>query len=193
VAASTCRRFVEPFARTNLVFARLDFGTFHQSADGNTRLCSVVIRTEICSSFSQKNVNWNAFTLESVPFCSNFVPVRPYNLILWSWNLTTPIVKSSVFWDVVPYGLVEIHVSRSVRAAVNERRGGIFLDLLHVGKCGNVVVKGLWYKPEGRGFETRWGEIFLSIYLIILAALDPNFVQLLTKINNKYKNNVSVE
>jgi hypothetical protein len=24
---------------------------------------------------------------------------------------------------------------------------------------GNVVVKALGYKPEGRGFETRWGEI----------------------------------
>jgi hypothetical protein len=37
--------------------------------------------------------------------------------------------------------------------------------------CGSVVVKALWYKPEGRGFETRWGEWFLSIYLILPAAL----------------------
>jgi hypothetical protein len=24
---------------------------------------------------------------------------------------------------------------------------------------GSLVVKALGYKPEGRGFETRWGEI----------------------------------
>jgi hypothetical protein len=27
------------------------------------------------------------------------------------------------------------------------------------GVRGNLVVKALGYKPEGRGFETRWGEI----------------------------------
>jgi hypothetical protein len=25
--------------------------------------------------------------------------------------------------------------------------------------CGSLVVKALDYKPEGRGFEIRWGEI----------------------------------
>jgi hypothetical protein len=29
------------------------------------------------------------------------------------------------------------------------------------------------YKPEGRGFETRWGEWFLSSYLILLVSLGP--------------------
>jgi hypothetical protein len=33
-------------------------------------------------------------------------------------------------------------------------------------------VKALRYKPEGHGYENRWGEWFLSIYLIILALLD---------------------
>jgi hypothetical protein len=41
------------------------------------------------------------------------------------------------------------------------------------GARGSVVVKTLCYKPEGRGFETRWGEWFLSIYLILLVALGP--------------------
>jgi hypothetical protein len=32
------------------------------------------------------------------------------------------------------------------------------------GARGNVVVKALYYKPEGRGFETRWGEgIFFNL------------------------------
>jgi hypothetical protein len=41
-----------------------------------------------------------------------------------------------------------------------------------VGARSNVVVEALCYKPEGRGFETGWGEKFL-IYLIIPAALRP--------------------
>jgi hypothetical protein len=37
---------------------------------------------------------------------------------------------------------------------------------------GSVVVKAPCYMPEGRGFDTRWGEwIFFSIYLILPAAL----------------------
>jgi hypothetical protein len=28
------------------------------------------------------------------------------------------------------------------------------------GACGSVVVKALCYKPEGRGFDIRWGEFF---------------------------------
>jgi hypothetical protein len=36
----------------------------------------------------------------------------------------------------------------------------------YTGARGSVVVKALCYKPEGRGFETRWGEWFLSNYLI---------------------------
>jgi hypothetical protein len=34
------------------------------------------------------------------------------------------------------------------------------------------MVNTLCYKPKGRGFKTRWG-VFLSIYLFLLAALDP--------------------
>jgi hypothetical protein len=35
------------------------------------------------------------------------------------------------------------------------------------------IVKALCYKPEGRGFETWWGERIVSIYLILPAALSP--------------------
>jgi hypothetical protein len=37
---------------------------------------------------------------------------------------------------------------------------------------GSVVVKALCYKPEGRGFDSRWGE-FLKIYLIFPVAPGP--------------------
>jgi hypothetical protein len=45
--------------------------------------------------------------------------------------------------------------------------------LLRNGARGNVVVKTLCYKPEGRGFETRWSKLIFSIYLILSAALGP--------------------
>jgi hypothetical protein len=59
---------------------------------------------------------------------------------------------------------------------------------------GSIVVKALCYKPEGRGFETRLGEWFLSIYLILPAALGPG-VYSASNINEyqKHKNNVSGE
>jgi hypothetical protein len=38
---------------------------------------------------------------------------------------------------------------------------------------GSVVVKELCYKPEGRGFETRWGELNFLIHLILPAARGP--------------------
>jgi hypothetical protein len=62
------------------------------------------------------------------------------------------------------------------------------------GAGGSVVVKALCYKSEGRGFETREGERFLSIYLILLAALGPGVYS--TSNRNEYqkhKNNVSEE
>jgi hypothetical protein len=44
-------------------------------------------------------------------------------------------------------------------------------DIYSTSQARGSVVKALRCKPEGRGFETRWGEWFLSIYLILLAAL----------------------
>jgi hypothetical protein len=62
------------------------------------------------------------------------------------------------------------------------------------GASGSIVVKALCYKLEGRRFETGWGELIFSIYLILLAALGHG-VHLASN-RNKYqkrKNNVSGE
>jgi hypothetical protein len=57
----------------------------------------------------------------------------------------------------------------------------------------SVVVKALMYKPEGRGFYTRWSE-FLN-YLILPAALGPGIYPASNR--NEYQkqknNNVSGE
>jgi hypothetical protein len=42
-----------------------------------------------------------------------------------------------------------------------------------LGACRSIVVKALCYKPQGHGFETQWGEWFLSIYLILPVTLGP--------------------
>jgi hypothetical protein len=55
---------------------------------------------------------------------------------------------------------------------------------------GSVVVESLCYKPEGRWFETRWGELIFPVYLIFPAAPGPG-VYSASNINEyqKHKNN----
>jgi hypothetical protein len=56
------------------------------------------------------------------------------------------------------------------------------------------VVKSLRYMPDGRWFETRWGEWFLTIYLILPALPGPEVYSLSNR--NEYQkhwNNVSGE
>jgi hypothetical protein len=63
-----------------------------------------------------------------------------------------------------------------------------------LGARGSVVVKALCYKPDGRGFDNRWGE-FLKIYIILPAALGPGVYSASNR--NEYQkqknNNVSRE
>jgi hypothetical protein len=57
-----------------------------------------------------------------------------------------------------------------------------------------IVVKALCSDPEGRGFETLWGDWFLSIYLILPAALGPGVYSASNRNEyHKHKNNVSAE
>jgi hypothetical protein len=35
--------------------------------------------------------------------------------------------------------------------------------VFYSGACGSVVVKALFYKPEGCGFETRWVNDFYQV------------------------------
>jgi hypothetical protein len=54
----------------------------------------------------------------------------------------------------------------------------------------SVAIKALCNKMESRGFETRWGEWIVSIYVIFPAALGPGVH---SDEYQKPKNNVSVE
>jgi hypothetical protein len=56
------------------------------------------------------------------------------------------------------------------------------------------VVKALCYEWEGRGFETRSGELFLSIYQILPVALGPRVYSASNRNDyQKQKNDVSGE
>jgi hypothetical protein len=52
---------------------------------------------------------------------------------------------------------------------LTEHKDKFTLPFLTMGASSSVV-EALCYKPEGRGFESRWGEFF-SIDLILPAAL----------------------
>jgi hypothetical protein len=41
------------------------------------------------------------------------------------------------------------------------------------GTCGSIVDRALRYKLEGRRFEPQLSELFLSVYLLLPATLDP--------------------
>jgi hypothetical protein len=62
-----------------------------------------------------------------------------------------------------------------------------------MGPRGSVVVKALYCKPEGRGFETQLNDLFLN-FLILPAALGPE-VHSASNRNEyqKQKNNLSEE
>jgi hypothetical protein len=62
------------------------------------------------------------------------------------------------------------------------------------GARGSVVIKAVRYNPEGRGFETRWGELIYSIYLIFPATLGPGVYSASNRNEyQKQKSNVSGE
>jgi hypothetical protein len=60
------------------------------------------------------------------------------------------------------------------------------------GARGSLVVEALFYNSEGRGFETQWSELILSIYLILPGALGPGVYSASNRNEyQKQKNNVS--
>jgi hypothetical protein len=106
-------------------------------------------------------------------------------------------MMNTVFWEVTPCG-----------SSKNQRFGGM-CHLQHPGELQpkhaakkfispwrwrgarrSIVVKALCYKPEGRGFETRWCERFLSIYLILPAALGPGVYSASNK--NEYQKHKNI-
>jgi hypothetical protein len=76
------------------------------------------------------------------------------------WNMDARIIigrrklkRAQVFKLILPryWTLSILHAIMQPRSFDN--------SILYLEARGNVVVKTLGYKPESRGFETRWGEI----------------------------------
>jgi hypothetical protein len=137
------------------------------------------------NKLSMKETEIRCFHSSAACFCCLFAyfTFRP-----WRWRQCIPQTLCS---------LSELHVT--IRSVVIIR----FLSLqfrpptisIYV-NCyarGSVMVKALCYKPEGRGFDNRWGDFL--IYLILPAALGPRVYSASNR--NEYQkhknNNVSGE
>jgi hypothetical protein len=95
---------------------------------------------------------WSASVHSSQCFLNDFCTNEPRFVFIWS----------NVAWE-------QGSVAHKMSGDVN-----VFLSFkVTRGARGIAVVKALCYKPEGRGFETWWGELVFSIYLFLPAALGP--------------------
>jgi hypothetical protein len=93
--------------------------------------------------------------------------------------------------DLLFSSVLDLNVEFSASVVKHFRITGFILHSSFL-NCGSIVVKALFYKPEGHGFEAQWGECIFSIYLILPAAL--GCVVCSASNRNEYqkqKNNVS--
>jgi hypothetical protein len=95
---------------------------------------------------------------ELVPF--PVTVLRPMIGSLWNWRST--------------YVLCKLHVIMNVCQHIKFTLQLLLGPLTNMGARSSALVEALRYKPEGRGFETRWGKwIFFTLPLILPAALGP--------------------
>jgi hypothetical protein len=105
-------------------------------------------------------------------YCCVHIIWPPTNIYLKCFLLTTS--------SHVPSPSIGLDILKGVSSAT------FFKMCFHLGGAhGMVVIKALRYKLKGRGFETRWGEWFLSSYLVFLAAPDPGVCS--TSDRNEYQ------
>jgi hypothetical protein len=114
----------------------------------------------------------------------------------WSWAFPS-IAGGNKVWNIFSSPTVLRSLSLYHQKLLYHQRLDSATALIIIkldGARGSVVIKALCYKPEGRGFENRWGDCISSVYLIIPAALGPGFHS--TSNRNEYrkqKNNASGE
>jgi hypothetical protein len=115
------------------------------------------------------------FPLQAISQACWIVGVERHGLLKCSIALQKAVVSvwqylilSDTCGTVWNPSLVCVHITLLVTLTTEPNQQPITLQLEHV-LCGvepeensrfSVVVKPLHYKPEGRGFETRWNEYF---------------------------------
>jgi hypothetical protein len=86
--------------------------------------------------------------------------------------------------------------SAQARTGHNSEALLLFLSSQCIRVCGLIATAFAWYrsyealfyKPEGRGFKTRRGNLILSFYLILLAEMCLGFTHPLTGMNTWQRN-----
>jgi hypothetical protein len=68
----------------------------------------------------------------------------------------------------------------------------IVIILTHLVARGSIVVKAPRHKPEGRGFETGWGDWIILIFLIFRPHWALGFIQPLTEMSTKRRKLMSL-
>jgi hypothetical protein len=98
---------------------------------------------------------------------AHIVPNRCFAYLYNYPSLLIPIIRDLIFhWDITA------HV-KAVTA------------LYHEGERSSAVVKALCYKPEGRGFETRWGVFFFNLPNPLRPHKVLGFIQLPTEMSTR--------
>jgi hypothetical protein len=103
------------------------------------------------------------------------------------WRFMSSVISSHMIWWWPPFQMNRLSLFSWWSLMARGISGG-------GGTRGSVVVKILCYKPEGRGYEIRWGEWMFSTYLILLVELGPGVYSESNRNEyQKQKNNVSGE
>jgi hypothetical protein len=87
------------------------------------------------------------------------------------------------FSSVFPGALRDSHINSATVGSFHIHFNSLLSFLQYFDAL--LMVKAIYYKLEGRGFETRWGERIFSIYLIFSAVLDPGVYSVCNK--NEYQ------
>jgi hypothetical protein len=115
-----------------------------------------------------------------------------------SYSFCVVIPYSALYMYQCHGGTCCLHIPRiwrqhfiRISEGISEILTGFSWSSLVPGKYWNSSSKALFYKPEGRGFETRRGEWHFSIYLILSAVRGPGVYSAANRNENQKQKNVS--
>jgi hypothetical protein len=143
-----------PFHREYTVFARVTGETAHRNTDTNAR-------RKITLAVMELSLSWEG---------ASWAVTRELYDILWNPKVHYRVHKSNSVILILSH-INPVHTTLVIfKIHFNIINPRLHLSS-HLFLSSAISFLVLWYKPECRGFETRWCEWISWIYLILLAAL----------------------